>query len=996
MLTAPSARSSRARSMGVVVASGCVLAGVVGWLAAQFYWLMFVSLGLAAVSGFAVFLWAGRLERGLAELQRSMQRSLQQEDLATSAASGLRQDMPGELRALWQDWHKTQSAIARIFAAQREFTANAAHELKTPLAAMRLAGENLLRTRVEQDEVSETVGFLLEETARLNDLIERMLLLARAESGRIPIECDYLKLNPLLQQLHAHLLPLAEYHGQILLLDSPDDWSVWADAKLLRMAVENCVTNAIVHNPAGTRILLEVQRLAAGGICIHIRDNGTGIAVEDREYLFERFFRAAGSGSRGNGLGLPITKWAVAAFGGKVSFEPAAERGSTFSLLCPETEWDYFSDAMTESGTMGWAHPPDSYWVATAEPAQVLAALRSRKRGLSDAEVEQRRATVGSNSLRESELPDWTRHLWQVLRTPFNGILAICIVLSLLLNEYRPALIMALMIALSSLLRLWQERQSFKAIERLDDSVAVEAEVARADHAGPFKVDIEDLVPGDIVHLSPGAMVPADMRLLSSSHLTVTEVGVDGTLLSARKSAKSLDPAEFMQTADAKLSWANCVSAGTHVLAGNGTGVVLATGAKVARGALGSRTLAGRTVSSFEQGVRGVSVLLLTFMVVLMPLVFLLNGVVKSNWTESLLFALAVAVGLTPELLPMMVNVNLARAARQLAGKGLVIKSFSAVHNLGALDILCVASRSRSATLQPLQQCGVKLVVVDASPAENAQMVRALQADGNRVGVLAECLEHIPMMHAAQFSAVPAGSAPLLRDSADAVLQGEDPDLLRQAIMAARTAHGNLSKYVFITASSNFGNAFSVLLASVLLPFLPMRAVQLLAQNLLYDISQFFLPWDRVDESVHAKPQNWSPQRLRRFMLIFGPLSSAFDLLSFAVLWFVIGANSIEQQALFQTGWFMVGTVTQLTIIHVLRTGKIPFLHSRATVPISVATVVLMAVAISLPFSGVAAAFGFVALPWIYFLWLVAVVAAYALCAQLTKLWYIRRYGSWL
>jgi Mg2+-importing ATPase len=199
-----------------------------------------------------------------------------------------------------------------------------------------------------------------------------------------------------------------------------------------------------------------------------------------------------------------------------------------------------------------------------------------------------------------------------------------------------------------------------------------------------------------------------------------------------------------------------------------------------------------------------------------------------------------------------------------------------------------------------------------------------------------------------------------------------------------------------MTASSNFGNVFSVLVASAFLPFLPMLAIQLLVQNLLYDFSQISIPWDRMDEEFVKKPRQWDAGSIATFMIFIGPISSIFDITTFLVLWFVFGANNEARQALFQSGWFVEGLLTQTLIVHMIRTEKVPFLQSTASPPVMWLTGIIMAIGIWLPFSPLAAALKFQALPWPYFLWLAATLLGYCLLTQFLKKFYIRRFKSWL
>ncbi|MNZ21894.1 Magnesium-transporting ATPase, P-type 1 [compost metagenome] len=202
-------------------------------------------------------------------------------------------------------------------------------------------------------------------------------------------------------------------------------------------------------------------------------------------------------------------------------------------------------------------------------------------------------------------------------------------------------------------------------------------------------------------------------------------------------------------------------------------------------------------------------------------------------------------------------------------------------------------------------------------------------------------------------------------------------------------------KYLNMTASSNFGNVFSVLVASAFIPFLPMLAIHLLLQNLMYDISQLSLPWDKMDKEFLAKPRKWDAKNIGRFMLWIGPTSSIFDITTYALMWFVFAANSPEMQALFQSGWFIEGLLSQTLVVHMLRTQKIPFIQSTAALPVMLMTGLVMALGIYVPFSPLGAMVGLVPLPWEYFPWLVGTLLCYCITAQTMKTLYIRRFGQW-
>jgi len=220
--------------------------------------------------------------------------------------------------------------------------------------------------------------------------------------------------------------------------------------------------------------------------------------------------------------------------------------------------------------------------------------------------------------------------------------------------------------------------------------------------------------------------------------------------------------------------------------------------------------------------------------------------------------------------------------------------------------------------------------------------------------------------------------------------------VLEEAVVEGRKTFANIIKYIKMTASSNFGNVFSVLIASIFLPFLPMLPIQLLVQNLLYDVSQISIPWDDVDDDYLKQPRKWDATGIARFMVCIGPISSIFDVVTFVVMWNVFNANTVEKQSLFQSGWFVVGLLTQTLIVHMIRTQHIPFIQSRAATPVIVLTASIMALGIYLPFSSLGAHLGMVPLPLSYFGWLAAILLSYCVLTQLIKTIYIRRFGQWL
>jgi Mg2+-importing ATPase len=287
-------------------------------------------------------------------------------------------------------------------------------------------------------------------------------------------------------------------------------------------------------------------------------------------------------------------------------------------------------------------------------------------------------------------------------------------------------------------------------------------------------------------------------------------------------------------------------------------------------------------------------------------------------------------------------------------------------------------------------------VFAKLSPAQKTRVVASLQAAGHTVGFLGDGINDAPSLKHADVGISVDQATDIARESADIILLEKSLLVLHVGVRRGREVYGNIIKYIKMTASSNFGNVFSVLIASAFLPFLPMLPVQILIQNLLYDLSQLSLPWDRMDEEFLARPRTWDPTGIARFMVWIGPLSSIFDVTTFLLLWFVFGANSTARQAMFQSGWFVEGLLSQTLIVHMIRTEKIPFVQSRAALPVLLLTSAIMLFGIWMPFSTPGRAVGMVPLPAAFFPWLLITLVAYCALTQVVKMRYIARFQRWL
>ena len=867
---------------------------------------------------------------------------------------------------------------------------------------------------------------------------------------------------------------------------------------------------------------------------------------------------------------------------------------------------------------------------AHSDSAELIDRLGTHTDGLSEAEAQALRQQHGLNEVEhEQPLSRWV-HLWHCYKNPFNLLLTLLAGVSLATDDVQAAVVIGTMVVLSTVLRFWQEAKSNKAADALKAMVSNTATVMRRDFSadaapvfGKFygaslhikgaqriELPIKQLVPGDLIVLSAGDMIPADCRVLSAKDLFVSQAAMTGESMPVEKFPHQAD-----RDTRNPLELENIVYMGTNVVSGAATAVVLTTGNATYFGALAQRVGAtDRGPTSFQTGVNKVSWLLIRFMFVMAPLVLFINGFTKGDWPEALLFALSVAVGLTPEMLPMIVTSTLAKGAVFLSRKKVIVKRLDAIQNFGAMDVLCtdktgtltqdkiflarhvdiwgqesddvlemaylnsyhqtglknlldvavlehvevhrelnvgtayskvdeipfdfnrrrmsvvvaehdrphvlickgaveevlsvcqyvrhgdaqevltdeLLARIRSVTaafneeglrvvgvaarsmargrdtytladeqgltligyvafldppkestapaLKALAEHGVAVKVLtgdnelvtakicrevgldqqglllgndiermsDAelavavettnvfaklTPTHKERIVRLLKANGHVVGFMGDGINDAPALRTADIGISVDSAVDIAKEAADIILLEKSLMVLEEGVLEGRRTFANMLKYIKMTASSNFGNVFSVLVASAFIPFLPMLPMHLLVQNLLYDVSQIAIPFDNVDDEMLKKPQRWHPADVGRFMLFFGPISSIFDILTFCLMWYVFQANTPEHQTLFQSGWFVVGLLTQTLIVHMIRTPKIPFLQSRAAMPLLVMTGVIMAIGIFLPMGPLASYFKLEALPPLYFVFLPVILLAYMGLTQAVKGFYIRKFG---
>ena len=845
------------------------------------------------------------------------------------------------------------------------------------------------------------------------------------------------------------------------------------------------------------------------------------------------------------------------------------------------------------------------------DPDSLFERLAASPQGLTRREAAARHSRFGPNAVAPERTTAPLRRLVQLTVSPLPLLLIALAFLAGMSGEPRGAVVIAAMVVLSVLLSWFQEFRSGRAAERLRAMVHTTATVSRRDGAKAesrlHEIPLSRLVPGDLVHLAAGDLVPADVRVIASKDLFVDQSALTGESMPAEK--HSVAPAEG---AAPEFELANIAFMGTHVVSGTATALVIATGAHTRFGSIAASITAGDRPTSFDLGVKRFIGLMLRFMLVMVPLVFLINGFSKGNWIEAFLFAVAVAVGLTPELLPMVVTINLAKGALAMSRKKVIVKRLSAIQNLGAMNVLCTdktgtltqnkvilekhvdifgdesrhvlelaylnshfqsglknlldvailehaemrehvhvprsyrkidevpfdflrrrmsvmvardpthhvlickgapeetiavcahleekgkvvpltgvhrvellpvirglneegfrviavaykhipvaktvcsgedesglvlagyvafldpPKESAAGAVRTLHERGVQVKVLtgdneivtkrickmvgiepgavvlggelgamdDAmlaqvaprtavfaklAPEQKARIIAALRGGGHVVGYLGDGINDGPALRAADVGVSVNAAADIAKESADIILLEKSLLVLGEGVIEGRRVFANVVKYIRMGASSSFGNMLSVVGASAFLPFLPMAPVQVLLNNLLYDVSQTALSTDSVDAADLVRPRKWDIGNIGRYMLVFGPISSLFDYATYFTLLYAFQAS--ENPALFQTGWFVESVLSQTLIVHVIRTGGVPFIDSRPGAPLLVVTLAVCLCAMWLPFSNLAPLFGLTPLPLGYFLALAAILACYLLLTQSVKAVLVRRFG---
>ena len=869
---------------------------------------------------------------------------------------------------------------------------------------------------------------------------------------------------------------------------------------------------------------------------------------------------------------------------------------------------------------------------------ETLAFYKSSFRGLTEEQVEENRDLYGENIITKGQEDSILKKIYESIINPFTVILLVIALVSLVTNVWlaKPgeedpttSIIIVVLVLISGGIRFVQELRSDRAASNLSRLIVNTATVIR--EGAEQELPIDELVVGDIIKLSAGDMIPADVLLLDSRDFFVQQSGLTGESDAVEKVclAKSDE-----QNLDSLLETESLAFMGTNVISGRATALVLVVGDETMMGAIEQTLNTYDEPTSFEREMNSISWLLIRLMLVMVPVVFFINGLTDGDWLEAGVFALSVGVGLTPEMLPMIITASLAKGSIIMAQEKVVIKKLNAIQDLGAIDILCTDKTGtltqdeivleypldihgdldlavlRRAFLNSYYQTGLKnlmdraiinrtekeaekheivrnldqtfkkidelpfdferrrmsvivkddedvismvtkgaleemLVIsshveykkritelteeirqeilsevsqlneqglrvlgvsyksdleedydyevkdeshmiltgylafldppkssaapaietlaeygvatkiltgdndkvtqavcekvgldvdnillgveVDAlsdeelsqavehttvfaklSPDQKARIILQLKANGHKVGYMGDGINDAPSMKVADVGISVDTAVDIAKETADVILLDKDLMVLEKGLVEGRKVYANMTKYIKMTVSSNFGNIFSLLFASIFLPFLPMAPVHLIVLNLVYDLSCIALPFDNVDSEFLKKPRIWSANSITRFMAWIGPISSIFDVLTYLLLYFIIvpmitggsyqaGSGQAETFiTLFQTGWFIESMWTQTMVIYMLRSPKLPFVQSRPALSVIVTTMAAALFVTSLPYSLFASVLKTAPLNGTYFLFLFLIIALYMVSVTLVKHLYIKRYREWL
>ena len=849
--------------------------------------------------------------------------------------------------------------------------------------------------------------------------------------------------------------------------------------------------------------------------------------------------------------------------------------------------------------------------IASLSKEETLKKLTSNITGLTSHTAKERLQIYGKNKVICTQNKSWFSFLLESFKDEFILILFILAIVNLWLGEVLGSLIIIVIAFISALIKFFQNYSVYKFNNRLKAQLISQTSVVRNNH--DQLLNVEELVPGDIIKLNAGSLIPADVKILNSKDLFVNQAVFTGE-------SKPIEKSSTSQNSNNIFEINNIILMGSSVISGTATAIVIKTGFNTYIGSMGKELDLKKEVTNFDKGMKSITNLLIKYMIAVCLVVLIIDGLIKHNFSEAFLFAVSVAVGITPSMLPMIVNVNLNRGTKQLAAKKTLVKKSESIENLGSMDILCtdktgtltenkivlqkyininkeedltvlnyaylnayygtgiknlvdtaiitygktnhldtklkdyqkideipfdynrrkmsviVKSTVESSdylmltkgavneildicttvkindsltdltatlkdnvlaiahdlatdgmqvialaikkeypgseafdgsyeqkmtlvglvafldppkkgvknTILNLKKIGIKtkiltgdnpyatknicslvglndqniltgndidklsdqellskLEIVDIfarlNPLQKERIVSLYKTQGHVVGYMGDGVNDAPALHKADVGISVKSATDIAKEASDIILLEQSLNVIYNGVLEGRKVYGNIIKYMKMALSADFGDVFSIMIASILLPFLPLLPIQMLIQDFIYDFSQIAIPYDNVDKEFLQTPQKWNTAGLSKFMMIMGITSSLIDAISFLIFWFILGYNSLDKQAYFQTAWFVTCLITELAIIYNVRTSKNPFTSSppsKILVKLTLVSLVLTLVCplILRPVSN----FNFRILPLEYYFFLVILIIFYFVLVTIIKKIYIHKEGEWL
>ena len=846
--------------------------------------------------------------------------------------------------------------------------------------------------------------------------------------------------------------------------------------------------------------------------------------------------------------------------------------------------------------------------ISKLEKEDIIQKYKTSLNGLSSNESQERLEKNGLNEVVKNKKRSWIYFMINSFKDKFVLILIVLAIINFMLSDKLGSIIIVTIAIVSSLIRFFQDYSTYKFNQKLKSKIYTTTTVLR--NGKEKEIKIQDVVDGDIIKLNAGSIIPADIMLIESKDLFLNQAIFTGESIQVEKYSKYMD-------SNAIFDISNICLMGSSVVSGSGTAVAINTGFNTYLGKISKEIEVKKEPTNFERGMNNITKLLIRYMLVVSVAVFIIYSVIRHDFLEAILFSLSVAVGITPSMLPMIVNVNLTKGSKSLAKKKTLVKNIQSIQNLGAIDILCtdktgtltqdkitlqkyinvlgnedmnvlkyaylnsyygtgiknlvdrailefgnknkvkdnlkeyekvdeipfdyvrkrmsivvksgddytmitkgaleevlkccstvkyredvmeisqdmiekieknanelassglqviaLASKKEYSganvfnssdernmtfigyvafldppkkevrkTLTDLSKIGVKTKILTGdnayatknicnivglksdnivigtqldkmsdeelskvveevdvfarlNPLQKERVVNMYKSNGHVVGYMGDGVNDSPSLHVADVGICVDSATDIAKEASDIILLEKSLKVIYDGVVEGRKVYGNIIKYMKMALSSDFGDVFSILIASIFLPFLPLLPIQMLIQDFLYDISQIAIPYDDVDKEFIEKPRKWNTKGLGKFMNVMGITSSITDVIAFAVFWFVFGYNSVENQAYFQTAWFVECLISETMIIHYIRTAKIPFIQSRANKLLTISTIITILGTIVTPILlHNISSFNFVILPIKYYVFVALLLVIYTILVEIIKKIYIKKYGEWL